>query len=227
MKRKTKKLLISCLALSFISFCGFNTNHVKAFETEDINVGKEFIEYVTDTFTHEDKVTVIDFNGNNITNNYFSANVNHYLNNDFKSIKIYFINCIDNIYIDESNENINTRSPFVTQTVSKRYYKVVNKEQASGELEYYLNGSFIWDRATGLISSVGNASINITYNNFGTNWNKIVSNMTTSSSMSSDKCYAYFSGGFNLRVTFKKYLVEWYNIDLGRFTGNTTEHPQG
>lgn len=223
---KIKKVLVSGLLFALCTLCiNFSTSSVNAQELNTVNVSEEFIDYVTDSFLNRDKVSVINKKGIDITEMYFLDNSDSFKENNFENIKLYFEKNIDTICIDESSENVNTRSPFVTQTVSKRYYKVLNKGQASGELEYYLNGSFVWDRATGQITSVGNASINITHNDFGAGWKKHISNMTTNSSISGDKYYATFSGGFNLRVTYSLGITI-FDIDFGRFTASTTAHPE-
>ena len=221
------KFLISLLSFVLCAICiSFSTLSVNALESKTIQVSEKFIDYVADSFLNQDKVSVINKEGIDITEQYFSDNSNSFRKKDYESIKLYFEKNIDTICIDESVESINTRSPFVNQTVSKRYYKVLNKEQASGEIEYYLNGSLVWDRATGKITSIGNASINITHNSFGAGWKKHISNMSTNSSLSSDKYYATFSGGFNLRVTFSMGITI-FDVDFGRLTASTTVHPEG
>lgn len=226
--KKVRKIFIFVLSFVLCALCisssGYNVN---AQELNTPDVSKEFVNYVTDSFLYKDKVTVINKEGIEITNEYFLNNDNFFKEKDFVSIKSYFEKNIDTICIDESFENKNARSPFVNQVVSKRYYKVLRKDQASGEIEYFLSGNFVWDRATNKITSIGNASINITVLNFGAGWEKHITSMSCGSKISTDKYYATFTGGFNLRVTFSRMNIIVFDVNFGRLTATATAHPEG
>ncbi|MFV0380692.1 MAG: hypothetical protein ACK5KR_00420 [Breznakia sp.] len=201
-----------------------------AIDNDIEEVSEKFIDYFGSVFLNFKNVTVLDLNGNDITNDFYNKNIVNYNNNDFSSIKTYVNREVSEVFIDESNVNLEKlkteRSPFVSCPISKRYYKVIRHEQANGEIEYYLSGSFVWDRATSIITSIGAASIRISHVSFGARWAHATTNMSTSSYLTASNTVANFKGSFNIVATYKIGFITIYNETI-QFSKSFSSYPFG
>lgn len=215
MKNLLKLVSKLCLVSTLILL--LNPGTVSANELDEVDVleaevSESFVNYYTSAFSNYDKVTVLDLDGNDITEKFYLDNIKCYNDNDFLSIKNYAIDnigeiCIDEISIPDKQSLMQSRAPFVSCPVSKRYFKVLNKNQAVGEIEYYLQGSFVWDRATGKITSVGVAVIRIPICRFGSGWSVDYSPIYTNSYANASKTNATFTGQFKVTATYNYMFV--------------------
>lgn len=233
MKKLFLKFLSLSLAISFL-FSMLFINNISAMEDIDKLSSESFIgempseifkEYINDTFSSFDKVTVMSKNNTNITAKFFNDNIKNFTNRDYVKIKAYVFDNVDTICIDESTSNKNTRSPFVNQNVSKTFYKTIKKDKAAGEVQFVISGSFVWDRANYHVISTSNAKLNITYINFGRSWGTDINNISTNSKITNDKLGATFSGSFSIRATYSVGILETQNVDCGTVSGSVTGYP--
>lgn len=224
--KKLKLMLIGFISV-FLMVISVSQANAYEMKNSNIKVSDMFVEFIDDIFSNKDKTTVWNTENVDITEQFFYDLQSYYNIRDYASIKTYTIDHnVAEMSLDESTiENFKYRSPFVHQLVNKRFFKTVNKEQASGEVEYFLRSSFVWDRATYKITSVGDVTIDITKQNFGNNWTTEISSMSASSQLSSDKYEVTFKGSFNMRAIYSQYNQVVWNINLGQFTASTTEHP--
>lgn len=228
MSKIIKNVIITILVFcAIVPLVVFNTINVSA-SSLNVEVSELFIDYMDDAFANRDKVKVFDKDNNEITKEFFNETIELYTNKNYHEIK-NIISCnVEEMYIDESYEIIETKSPFVTQVTSQRYYKEFSKAQANGELVYYLTGSFVWDRANGKITSISKAAIkDIKVSSLGSRWSYSINNVSTNSYISDGGYKANFEGSFNLRCVFKTAGITIYNINVGSFGGKKSYYPQG
>ena len=174
---KIKNVILTfILTISFICSSWINVS-----AANEIQVSELFKDYFTEVFLNPDKVTVLNKNKEDITQDFFEANNQYFENNNFVKIKEYYNNYIDEIYVEEIKQNSLSRSPFVTNSVSKHVYKELHKNQANGEISWYLKGTYVWDRATGRITSITDGAILIERINFGQAWSGTTNSMSTKS----------------------------------------------
>lgn len=223
-----KKFISKTFIISLVAFMGLTLCMSGVSAKEESRVTPEFVEYITDAFETKEKVTVTDNNGEDITDVFFEQTTTDYQNKDYLAIKEFVENNVDTICIDNSyTNNINSRSPFVDQVVNKRYYQTIQKAQASGEVVYYIQGSLVWDRATGKITSVSKTTLDVTSINFGYQWQSSLYGISTSSSITSDKYYAKFSVQFGIRTQFYQGYVLVFDVDCGKISKTATVSPEG
>lgn len=149
----------------------------------------------------------------------------YFKENNFVKIKEYYREFVDEIFIEKSEQNIQTRSPFVTNSVSKLFYKELHKNQANGEISWYLKGTYVWDRATGRMTSTSNGTIIIDRINFGQSWTGTVNNMRTKSWLDEEDTRANFSGSFNLKAEMKQNHVTIFSVDFGTLSCQVSGQP--
>ena len=196
-----------------------------ALDTSEHQLSNIFIEHVDDMFAYKKDAIVIDFDGNDITDKFFDDNHEFYLQKDYNSIIDYFDHNVNYSSVEENYINDMARSPFINQVVNKSF-TVASGGNIAGTVTYTISGSFVWDRATGKITSVGNAKMQYSAS-LPAFWRTEVTSMSTNKSLSSDKYYATFSGTFRLKATFAPIKnVPLMTANLGPFSGSVTAHPE-
>ena len=109
---KIKNVILTfILTISFICSSWINVS-----AANEIQVSELFKDYFTEVFLNPDKVTVLNKNKEDITQDFFEANNQYFENNNFVKIKEYYNNYIDEIYVEEIKQNSLSRSPFVTNS---------------------------------------------------------------------------------------------------------------
>ena len=99
---KIKNVILTfILTISFICSSWINVS-----ATNEIQVSELFKDYFTEVFLNPDKVTVLNKNKEDITQDFFEANNQYFENNNFVKIKEYYNN-----YIDEYSARYYTQSP--------------------------------------------------------------------------------------------------------------------
>lgn len=218
---KLKKLFLTfILTVAFICSSWVNVS-----ATDEIQVSDLFKDYFTEVFSNPDKVTVLNKNKENITLDFFNTNKQYFEENNFIKIKEYYNKYIDEIYVERIEQNDLSRSPFVTNSVSKHVYKELHKNQANGEISWYLKGTYVWDRATGRITSITDGAIIIDRINFGQLWSGTTNNMSTKSWLTDDDTVAHFKGSFNLKVSLKYSYVTVVTVDFGTQSAEVSGQP--
>lgn len=196
-----------------------------ALESTKQQLSNIFIEHVDDMFECKEDAIVIDYDGNDITEKFFTDNYDFYLQKDYNTISNYFDDNINFSSVEKNYINDMARSPFVDQVVNKSF-TVGAGSNISGTITYTISGSFTWDRATGKITSIGNATMQYSAS-LPQFWRTEVTSMSTNKSLSSDRYYATFSGNFKLKATFAPIKnVPLMTADLGPFSGSVTAHPE-
>lgn len=218
---KIKNVILTfILTISFICSSWINVS-----AANEIQVSELFKDYFTEVFLNPDKVTVLNKNKEDITQDFFEANNQYFENNIFVKIKEYYNNYIDEIYVEEIKQNSLSRSPFVTNSVSKHVYKELHKNQANGEISWYLKGTYVWDRATGRITSITDGAILIERINFGQAWSGTTNSMSTKSWLTDDDTVAHFKGSFNLKVSLTHEYVTVLTVDFGTQSAEVSGQP--
>ena len=222
MKKLLKMNFIICLVLTLIYSSIANSS---ALGNEDIQLSNIFITHVDNMFNYQDKSVVIDKNGNDMTNQFFSDNHNYFMQKNYLSIKNYMDTYVCQSSVEKNTVNNLARSPYVTQTVNKSFTSAPGGNVA-GTVTYSVNGSFTWDRATGKITSIGNTTMYASAS-LPAFWRYEVTSISTNKSLSSDKCYATFSGTLKMKATFSPAAIPLMTANLGPFSGSVTAHPEG
>ena len=217
MKQVFKVTIILCLAIAMIGANVSNAYAAESINSAEISVSDDFIYTLDKSFENIDNLLVIDKYEEDVTNYFLEEYIDEYKNGEYSKIYQYVSNNVSLISIDEGMVETNTRSPFVTQYASEFFYKPLNQNGAAGEVSYWLRGSFQWDRATGKIVSKSGTTIDINAITFGDAWDTEISNMSTSSSISSDGYSVTFAGSFKLRAVYYQFYIipmidETFNI---------------
>lgn len=230
MNKKLKIVLALCLTFSMamVSLHAVMASHLHEshqLEDNDLEVSELFIDYINDVFINQNKVTIIDNSGNDITNTFFEFNQLFFEKKDYSQLKQYINDNVDYICIDEGYSNENAKSPFVKQSVNERYYQIVKKNGAAGEIVFYIKGWFIWDRATNKITDHSSATIELSTYSFGANWRVTSSSATTGVTVANNKYSITFRAYFNLNAKFYMLGEVIKDVDLGTFGDTFTKYP--
>lgn len=211
--RKFKKLLatvgvILCMSMvlgmgSVFAADGGNTPESR---------NKYFSEFITNFFDNSEKCSVVDKQGNDITQLFIDLHTNNLKNSQFEIINEFVsqnISKISFVNTEKASECNNEITPYayVNESVSEQFMEVIEAERngilagRSEEIYYTISGNFVYDFSNAKIISCGSALLNIVHTTFGQWWSYDLSNIRTNSKISSDKYTVDFSAGFNIKAT--------------------------
>lgn len=226
-----KKIIYSIMTFLFVLSLG--TNVVNASEkgknTDKTQiVSNTFIQLCDEFFEDNTMFEVLDTNGNNISDIFYSENLNNYQNNNYLSISIYFRKNVDVLKKNTiSNEdNINARNAIKTKKYSYWFYKLDKSGGSTPdfEIQYEISGSYKYNANTGKITSATTPSFNVLYCSLSGLWSYQTTNVKTNAKIASDNYSMTASCSFNLDSYLSIPVAAWsYNRKMetfGPYTGS-------
>lgn len=145
-------------------------------------------------YDNMDETSVTGKNGDDITEQFLATTLPYYQSGNFEMIRSYFHNNVDHIYL-QKEEVIGRQKMGITKAVTGyESRELKNSDGHKCEVMIYVGGTIIYDPNTGYILSAYNPKlIRTDYTANGSEWTFQDKDITTSSSISTDKFTAYFN----------------------------------
>lgn len=195
---------------------------------------EKFLQVCNEYFAVPSEYKVLDKTGCNISKRFYDDNVNNYNVSNIDSIWEYaksnvsmvIHNTVISSPLDTINENStlqNGITPLVTnqtKTVRQEYYVLETGDpKGNFDFSYHINGSFVYNIYTGVISSYSGPYIGVDYCSLHGYWSWQMENATTRGTISSDKYSVTFYGSFYMYITFNDYITIYHNT-LGHYSNS-------
>lgn len=186
---------------------------------------ERFVRLITDYFNQQNAYTVFDEEENNISDKFYSDNINNYKSANFNAIRLYVVNNVSyfsKTTIEKVPSNITasyTNGGITPYATERKYVKQEDSYIASANSSIYgtisidctatLTGSFVCNYNTGVISSYSGPTLSFSYEpeNFDdtSSLNVSANNISTSAKISSNKYSITFTAYYDVTGTYNTF----------------------
>lgn len=200
---------------------------------QTVNVSSNFIDFCNEFFENYTEFKVLDKDGNNITELFYNENYSSYEKENFINIYQYALNNVDVFKKSTiTEENSNQRASIQTKKYSDWFYKLEQsgKKTPDFEMQYFLSGSYNYNYNTGVITSATSPTFSLTYCTLKGVWSYKTINISTKSTIASNKYSMTASCSFDLEtylgVPIGAISIPKLQETLGTYKGSMTYYPE-
>lgn len=183
-----------------------------------------YVQFCDDYYKYNDLYTVYDKNGDDISDLYYEETYDFYQNGKIDSIYAYMKEYISYYKKLEPVGNPYTRGSIQSVKETQTFYATVNNTSINSyEIVYTLTGKFSYNANTGKITSADSPTITLTHVGISGLMSGSMSNVSTSSTISSDGYKVTFKGQFKMTSTLSYASGLIYKTEVtGPYTASFT-----
>ncbi len=205
----------------------------------DQEISTKFKELCNSFFVTPKNYKVIDNSGNDICEEFYSANKSFYESSNYSSIQEYMYANVD-YFCKENIQEVNSsksglpvlRGAIKTKSYSDWFYKAVDSSKycPDFEMQYTISGTFNYNNNTGKITSYSGPDFDLSYCSLRGVWSYAAEKVSTKATIASNAYSIKASCSFKLKTTCSvpvgEISVPGFSETFGPFTGSMTYSPE-